>query len=338
VKNWGGVFLCVLVTCLPSVATASDRAPKPSFEVHERALRLALKVKASNGYEGWLTTEGHRRVTLTLLKGYTRVEARTSGRVTRRGIDAEFGELGEISVRFRGRPFRPTLRKGERRCRGRRSALEKGVFSGTIRFQGENGFARIDTGRATGYVERHYRRVCLRDSSGDSFRAAFESLFGKIRLTVLRASGRVDRANVFLEASAIDLRPILGPEFGLEYIVSAHSVEHREGVLLTRQVGVVGAKKSSFLFSHKEEETPRAATVALPKPFNGTAKYLKEPGLPASWVGTLAAHLPGAGLVALTGPGFRADICRLNFAALIKGDGCLSKPGQAQMRLLRAWR
>jgi hypothetical protein len=314
-------------------AAAKDRVAKPRFEVHERALRLSLKLKASHGYEGWVTTEGHRRVTLTLQKGNTLVEARTSGRVTRRGIEAKFGELGGISVRFRGRPFGPGFREGERRCRGRRSALEEGVFSGTIRFRGENGFARIDASRATGYVERHYRRVCPHDSRGDSLRAAFESLFGAIRLTILHASGRVDGANVVLEASAIDFSPIFGPGSGLEYTVSARTVERREGIRLTRSISVEEAD-GSFLFRDKKGETPRSATVALPRPFAGTAKYLKDPGLPASWVGPLAAHLPGAGLVALTGPGFRADICRLNFAALLEGDGCLPKSGQAQLRSL----
>src|SRR4051812_16870925 len=105
-KIWGGALLCALVACslaATPVAAAKGRGAKPRFEVHERALRLSLKVKASNGYEGWVTTQGHKRVTLTLQKGNARVEARTSGRVTRRGIEAEFGKLGRISVRFRGR-------------------------------------------------------------------------------------------------------------------------------------------------------------------------------------------------------------------------------------------
>jgi hypothetical protein len=306
---------------------------KPRFEVHERALRLSLKLKASNGYEGWITTEGHRRVTLTLQKGNTLLEARAGGRVTRHGIEARFGELGRISVRFRGRPFDSGFRKGEQRCRGRKSALEAGVFSGTIRFRGENGFTRVDARRATGYVERHYRRVCLRDSRGDSLSAALESLFGAIRLTDLHASGRVDRANVVFEAIAIDFSPIFGRGTPLEYLVSARTVERREGVRLTRKVSAE-AGDGSFLFPDKKGETPRSATVAPPSPFTGTAKYLKEPGFPASWIGPLSARLPGAGLVALTGPGFRADICRLNFAALVEGNGCVPKPGQAQLRSL----
>lgn len=333
-KTWGGVLLCALAVCLAAttpVAAAEDRA-KPRFEVHERALRLWLKVKASNGYKGWVTTEGHRQVTLTLLKGNTTVEARTSGRVTSHGIEATFGELGGISVRFRGRPFSPGFGDGERRCRGRKSRLEDGAFSGTIRFRGGNGFTEIDSKQTTGFVLRHYRRHCRRDPKGDAIRAAFEGLFGAIRLTVLRAGGHVDDANVVFEASAIDLRPIFGARAGLEYTVAARSVERREGVRLTRSVSIEEASPGSFLFRQKKGKTPRSATVAAPKPFTGTAEYLKEPGRPAGWTGSLAAHLPGAGLVALTGPGFRADICRLTFATLLEGDDCLSGPA-ARARL-----
>lgn len=335
-RIWGGVLLCALAICSLSAAPATaakDRAGKPSFEVHERALRLSLRVKASHGYEGWVATEGHKRVTLTLHKGSTVVEARTRGRVTRRGIEAKFGELGEISVRFRGGPFQSGPGVKGHRCRGRKSELEKGVFSGTIRFRGENGFARVDAVRAAGYVQRQYRRVCRGSSLGDALSAAFARLLRDVRLTVLRASGRVGDANVVLEASAADLRPLLGPGYGFEYTVSARSMERRNGVRLRRGVSA-RAGEGSFLFHLEKGEAPRSATVAPPNPFTGTARYLKGPGLPASWAGSLAARLPGAGLVALTGSSFRADFCRLTFADLLEGGGCLPKPNQAQLQSL----
>ena len=83
-------------------------------------------------------------------------------------------------------------------------------------------------------------------------------------------------------------------------------MERRQGVRVTRSVSIEEASPGSFLFHQKKGETPRSATIAVPQPFTGTAEYLKEPGRPASWVGPLAAHLPGAGLVALPGPGFPA--------------------------------
>lgn len=337
-RAWRRTLLGALAVCLlatGSVAEAEQRPakPKPRFEVHERSLRLSIELRGSNGYRGQITTEGHKRVTLTLRKGNTAVEARASGRVTRHGIEADLGELGEISVRFEGRPFRSGFRnRGERRCHGRKSAIEEGRFSGTISFRGDNGFTQLDSRQATGFVEQHYRRVCRRSAS-DSFDAIFEDLFGAIRLTSLQSRARVDGANVFFDASAIDLSPLLGPGFGLEYLISAGSVEHREGVRLRRSIYTEGGD-GVFLFDHEKGAPLRAATVAPAKPFTGTAEYTKEPGLPASFVGPLAARLPGAGLVALTGPGFRAGLCRLRFSDLIEGNRCLPGPDPAQQRLL----
>lgn len=80
--------------------------------------------------------------------------------------------------------------------------------------------------------------------------------------------------------------------------------------------------EGSFLFS-KKGATPQTATITPQKPFTGAAEYVKEKGAPASWTGTLAARLPGAGLVPLTGPQFRANLCRLTFAAVLDGEKCL---------------
>lgn len=307
------------------------------FEVHDRSLRLAVFLEASNGYLGLVTTQGHKRVRLNLWKGDTEIEALTSGRVTRHGIDARFADLGEISVRFRGRPIDLRSRgdgdgNGERRCRGRKPTLEAGLFTGKVRFRGENGFTRVDAERATGFVDRRYRRVCRRDPKvGSSIGAVLERLFGSLPVTALRASARVDRANVVFEALAIDFSPFFGPGAGLEYLFSAQLVERDQGTRLARSVGAEGSDRS-FLF-RRTKVAPRTATVKAPKPFAGNARYGKERGAPASWAGSLTAHLPGAGSVAVAGPEFEAVTCNLTLAALLKGR-CLPGSGSARFQSL----
>jgi hypothetical protein len=303
------------------------------FEVHKRSLRLTVRVKASNGYEGWITTEGHRRVTLTLSKGNTTIEARSSGRVTRHGINARFGDMGRISVRFHGRPvsLSPRNGNGERRCRGRKSAFEAGTVRGTIRFRGENGFTQMNSKRAWGIMTRHYRRVCRHDLRGNSLGVIFKSLLKSLRVTALRAAARVDGVNVTFEAAVIDFRPIFGPGIGLSYIFSAQTSERAEGLRLTRRIGAEGDERS-FLVSRKKAK-PLTATVAPPKPFTGTAKYLKQPGLGTSWIGSLAARLPGAGLVGMAGPGFKANVCSLTLVALLEGH-CPPGPGPVRAHSL----
>lgn len=327
---------CALACVLAAAVTGGvERAgAKPGFEVHERSLRLSLRIEASNGYAGWIATEGHKRVTLTLRKGETTIEARTGGRVTRHGINARFADLGRISVRFRGRPlsFLPSDDKdGKPNCRGRKSVFEGGVFSGTIHFRGANGFTEAKSKRARGFVERNYRRVCRPEPKDDSFGAVFERVFNSLPVTTLRAGARVGGGKILFEAAEIDLRPLFGAWIGVGYFFSAQLIEHSEGMRLTRSVSAEG-DAGSFLFPHKEKK-PRTATVTPPKPFSGTAKYLKQPGLPSSWVGSLAARLPGAGLVAMTGPRFEASLCNLTFGALLEGR-CLPKTGQARLASL----
>lgn len=339
-RIWGGTFLGV-VACLLASASSAGAAPdpaEPGFDVHERRLTTLLEVRASNGYGGLIATRGHKQVTLALFKGRTLFAARTSGRVTRHGIDANFGEMGKVSVRFdsgltgKGSDaggsagiVADTLarRSGTAsHCRGRKPVLEEGVFRGQVRFDGENGFTRIDSRRAAGFVNRRYRQVCPRGSKNDALSAAFEQILGKLRYTTLQAQGRIDGTGLLFEAKAIDGSALFGPKaanLGYEFMVL--SVEHREKMRLMRSVSAKG-DEGSFLFS-KKGATPQTATITPQKPFTGAAEYVKKKGAPASWTGTLAAHLPGAGPVPLTGPRFRADLCRLTFAAVFDGEKCL---------------
>lgn len=55
---------------------------------------------------------------------------------------------------------------------------------------------------------------------------------------------------------------------------------------------------------------PITATVEPPPPFLGSGAFSQSPGQPATWGGSLAVELPGAGAVPLTGPDFAAMLCR----------------------------
>ncbi len=335
-KLWGGIVLGALACLLASASLASAAAvpAKPSYEVRERRLSTFVEVDSSRGYQALIGTRGHKQVTLILVKGKTFVEVRTSGRVTRKGIEARFGELGRISVRFHaGSADEATgilgladRHRGGSRCHGRKPTYDYGFFSGRIQFRGENGFTHIDSPRAPGLVRRRYRQVCRQTPKKDSDTTALEGFLGKLRYTTLQAQGRSDGAKVFFEANAIDFSALLGKGAGVASEFTVVTVEHREGMLLTRKISGMGGE-GTFLFS-KKGVTPRTATVTAEKPFDGSAEYLAANGAPATWTGTLAAHLPGAGLVAMAGPGFQADLCRLTFAAKLDGERCLkgSKP------------
>jgi hypothetical protein len=355
-RIWGGTFLGV-VACLlvgASVAVAAAGSAKHGFDVHERSLTTRLEVGASNGYEGLIATRGHKQVTLVLFKGRTAFAARTSGRVTQHGIEADFGEMGSVSVRFHPGPasrgsdaggtaglVSETLRRHRgngSHCRGRHPVFEEGIFRGKIQFEGENGFARIDSRRAGGFVSRRYRQVCphASEKGEKDFKDSFERLLGKLRYTMLQAEG----TGLLFEAKAVDASALFGHKAGFGYEFSALSREHREDMRLMRVVRAAG-NEGSFLFS-KKGSRPQTATITPAKPFSGAAEYVKEKGAPASWTGTLSVRLPGAGLVSLAGPQFRADLCRISFIAVLDGEQCL-QGGDSSRRLLadlgveRAW-
>ncbi len=311
------------------VGPVGGAAAKPGPQVHERSLRLAVAVRGSNGFRGFISTEGHKRVTLTLARGESRIEIQTKGRVSRNGITARFGDLGRVALRFQGEPeaARGTRRRGHgqssrRVCSGRPSIVEDGVFHGTIRFQGENGFTRIDTRRAPGTVARRFRRVC-RKTTLEKFAAIGKKLFAKLPVKLLEVRGRVDDTNVVFTATSFDLSSVLGPTARPFVGIGGGTVERHDGMRIRRAAIVEGGK--GHYLAAKPGKLPQTLTVAPPKPFLESATHHKEAGVPATWIGTLGVRLPGAGLVPLTGHGFRSAYCNLTLGELTDGERCLPR-------------
>lgn len=330
-RSWLGA-IAVLTAALGLLAMPAGASARPGFEVQERSLRSTVSIEGSNNFHGSVSTRGHKQVTLVLNRANEKLELQTVGRVSRRRIEAKFGDLGEISLRFQGervaadsRP-RQHNRRGASTpaCSGRAPIVERGVFRGTIHFRGENDFFRIEAKQAPGVVERRFRRVC-RQTPLKRREAAFEGLFNGLRLTQLEARARVGAANLTFEATVIDFSSILGPGLPPIYGFSARAVERRGGMRVVRATQLLGGGHS-FLAT-KPAATPQTVTVVPPPPFVETAEHRKEHGAPATWIGPLAVRLPGAGLVPLTGPGFKSAFCSLTFAKLSDGERCLPRRG-----------
>lgn len=314
-------LLACAALALAALGAASTAAAKPGVQVHERSLRLMLLTKASNGYVGWIETNGHRQVTLTLSKGEVGATYTTAGRVSRKGIEADFGELGETSVRFRGKLLRPR-RVRSPQCRGRMPQMAFGGFSGTIRFEGENGYSSIDAAKARGFVLRKYRRVCRRERAprpqpkpkpqkhtgqGGKQADGGRSILDRLQTNLLTVGGETEGRQVFMRALSFDfgskrLSKLLGA------LLVGATLERRDGIRIER-VMVTTAGSNAFTISRGEGEPTRVG-VLFPKPLEGRAKLVQAKGSPASWSGSLLMRLPGAGGVPLTGPGLAAVYCR----------------------------
>jgi hypothetical protein len=329
------IMAAALLLGLPAGAAA-----KPGYLVKKRSLRLTVEAAATNDYRLVLEAHGHRQVVLQLSDGERLAIYRTTGSVSRNRIEADFGALGRISVRFEGRrrPFPlipglditlPGLKLPHPDCRGKRPEREVGTFRGTIAFRGERGFTRLRTHRARGEVQRTYRRVCKRGSRrGADGGGSDGNLLGGARLNFLVAIDRSGRWPVRLEAIGFDLGPELEElETLLGSLAVASIYERREGLRIARAAFVFGDDGS--LLVDPPKANPVTATVALPQPIPGTAKYAKEVGTPVTWVGSLKASLPGVGTVPLTGPGFSATLCRVPLLGLptARANRCLHRSG-----------
>jgi hypothetical protein len=323
------------VLLLAFAATAVSAAP-PNWEEQPRSLRLTLQMPASNGYQAVLTTEGHQRVTLSFVKGSTFAAYRTSGRVSRKGIEADFGPIGSVSVRFRGRLlprfFGSYLPRGlfsPRKCSGRKPQRLRGSFRGEIELAGERGFATVDAKAARGEVIRTYRRLCEPAGDGGLFAiaalslarraadeqdkqegATFQELLNSIRFNTLTAAGHEAGRQAYVVAMDIELRGTLlrKLERKLKPFALAGSRERREGLLIERGLFVEG--KSKAMVTSPPKKLPISARLSFPKPLEGAATLLIPKGAPRSWTGTLLARLPGIGGVPLAGPESSAVLCR----------------------------
>jgi hypothetical protein len=246
---------------------------------------------------------------MSVLKDRSFVRYTALGKVTRKGIKADFGSFGQGSLRFRSKSgFHPRYIPGLRLpgplrndCKGRKPIGEKGVFLGNLRFSGEHGYVEVKAHRRRGEVVRSYRRVCKRRS-----RAGASKAESWIEAAGLTAAARREGTLRFLIA--------------LEFSLSREEEEESSMIAfggLKEKVGRVAVDKLALVVDEFDSmkvspvgEKPLSAEVKLPKPFEGTGSYLKEGKAPPTWSGDLGLRLPGSGLVPLTGPEFETDLCR----------------------------
>lgn len=283
--------LLSLLGILLLTPAAAEAAAEPLRAIVIPGQQAALSLRA-DGYS--VSVEGRgRQVTLTVRRGLSAASYATRGTASPDGIKARFGNFGRVLVRFRP-SGKVSRRKPPRRCEGRPSIIRSGVFTGTIRFRGEDGYISIDARRARGRSATLPRWRCGnrgRPGAGISARPK-RGGFEEAELEAGTPNERV----VFL-ASGLHLKG--GPS--LIFFI-AGTKERRGSVRISRFVFLISGKGRTFSFSRN----PRSATVRPPKPFHGSAEFGAAGGTP-SWTGNLSVSLPGA-KVDLTGPAFETKL------------------------------
>jgi hypothetical protein len=307
---------------LAALALPATAAAKPGYTVKPKSLHLKIGLPASNGYTASIATNGHRQVVLNVSKGDVFARYTALGKVSRKGIEADFGSFGQVSLRFRGkRRYHPQLIPGldlpkflRNRCKGRQGVAESGVFVGNVSFEGEHGFTRVRANRRKGKVVRRYRQVC---------KGRVPAFANKIREESALLTAEAKRfGNTRFLLSAQTSLSIGSEEFSLGFVVGGEK----------EKVGRVAVNKAALVFEEDDlfaisppGKKPLTAKSKLPKPFEGTSTYMDDGSTPPTWTGSLGVRLPGSGLVPLSGPEFKAELCR---DAL---DDCLDSISEGQL-------
>lgn len=222
------------------------------------------------------------------------------GRATADRVDANFGNVGHLSLKFKPAPRQPDGRPPSRVCRGRAVHL-RGQFVGTIRFRGEQGFSSASATRAKGSTTRFCattRRGAVRAHAASRGPVFLETELGAASRGGGRTVTLLDEGFTRLKA---DGKPGSGEGNSLN-------------VGLEEKRGRVEIDRSALIFREPMTVSPLGAvpltaSLAPPAPFSGTVSYREEPGVPPSWTGDLSVDLPGASDVPLTGPDFHAVLC-----------------------------
>lgn len=265
-----------------------------------------FKLEGSNGYE--LEAERFdRTLTIRVTRGGSSASYQllAEGPVSTNRILAHIPGLVEIAVHFRP-TARTELQPKSKGCSFHVTRHTRGVFVGTIRFEGEQGYTNVDARRARGTVNHRVRSKCKGHA-----RPSRVSLDKPPETVELGASIRtVERSIEFSCAKGPE--PLLAP---LDYegkgrrFFLAELFENGKAVDIVREVELTGTPKTFVI-----NGALTSATVAPPLPFKGVARLEQEnpssflPISDPTWTGSLTVSFPGAADTPLVGPGFEARL------------------------------
>lgn len=253
----------------------------------EAGFRTGFRIDPPGPYKVRVETAGNA-VVVSVLRGNPRHRiAGTSylarGVATQERLQATFGKLGKISMRFRESKHRPWFGK-KRRCRGRdRFVVRRGVFVGSFHFHGEGGYLTIGAHRVKGSIatvaakcrKRHHREA----RSSSVFDETFSGLIATDRNGV--------NATVFAAIS-----------FGGRLFYIAQREESR---------GKLAVLRTALVRTHGELPLNEAVTggkFSPGTPFHGGGRYRAAADGSTTWLGNLSVDFPGATRFPLAGPGY----------------------------------
>jgi hypothetical protein len=217
------------------------------------------------------------------------------GTVTSRRLQATFGELGSVAMRFRPSSSR-SWQKPQRHCHGAGRFIDRpGVFVGDLRFRGEDGYVSVHAHRVKGRVSS-IAPQCDRAASARRVK----------RASAPSSAGSPGPESKFLSASwrhgvASGSFAAIG-KGGLTIFFA--STQESEGRLAKLRFAFTFAASKAFAV----DDALTFARVSPPRPFVGTGIYRAAPDGTTTWAGSLSVNFPGAAHFPLTGEPFKATV------------------------------
>ncbi|HSS34595.1 MAG TPA: hypothetical protein VLL27_15080 [Solirubrobacterales bacterium] len=230
-------------------------------------------------------------------------EYSVKGSVTTTSVQAVFGRLGRVSVRFRPSGVSRRIRVPRRCMKGRPAVVTSrlGSFSGAIEFRGERDYTHVSTRRAWGGIgdplaNTAKKLACEFHESDAERKKELESVSldgsptgSGVTFTAFRAFGSWSGQGFPGGSSS--------PKDS-QYVFVASAIERAGKMFIVRYTGALGGA-DDFVF----DDALTTATVAPPVPFTGRGSFLRNVDGSTSWTGDLSVPLPGLGTVRLTGGG-----------------------------------
>lgn len=239
------IFLCALVALAVSPIAAAG-LPKGAITLS------SVRLDESNGYEVELVASqfGKQRPAVAFTAMREIASASYSVRTERGpGIHATFGSLGQVDLGFHRR--KKAVERPERHCRW---IIETGVFRGSVRFVGEDGYVAVEAANPEGFVFRLPDGFC----GLGSFRPALPP--GLPRETVLAARAQTETGEISFRSSR--QRSARGT-----ISFSASTRERVEGMQIERSVRLPG-QPGDLTATGKSR-----AAVHPPEPFSASARF-----------------------------------------------------------------
>jgi hypothetical protein len=276
-----------LALLLPPGATAKVHQPNFSAEFSlPEADGYSISVSASHESTQVDVTEGRSSSRRLIFSDYT-----FRGSASRKGIHADLGHFGTISMRFKpsgqvrtGKL--PNLGKG---CNGPRKIVRHlGTFVGIFRFEGEDGYTTTEAAEVSGSVGDPDAVFC-----GTFVNESGSGHHHHIRPPSPYLGATTAHNGLGFAAAAMGRH---GNR--ISFVASSREKDGRASIM--RWVSLVGPR-SAFQFDHRLT----TATLAPPPPFAGTGTFERGPkGSQPSWSGSLSVSFPGRPEVPLTGANF----------------------------------